>query len=117
MNFFAQQQRARTLTFRLILLLCLAVICLIIMTTIVLSALLYFFQSHVTSIHAVAAYSQSYQEHFVQLIQSSYFVWIIATITLVITIGSFYKYLQLQRGGEYIALTLGGCLINADTKI
>lgn len=116
MNFFAQQQRARTLTFRLILLLCLAVICLIIMTTIVLSTLLYFFQSHVTSIHAVAAYSQSYQEHFVQLIQSSYFVWIIATITLVITIGSFYKYLQLQRGGEYIALTLGGCLINADTQ-
>ena len=116
MNFFAQQQRARTLTFRLMLLLCIAVICLIIMTTIVLSALLYFFQSHVTSIHAATAYSQSYYQHFVQLVQSSYFVWIVTTITLVIAAGSFYKHLQIQRGGEYIALTLGGRLISADTQ-
>ena len=116
MNFFAQQQRARTLTFRLILLLCIAVICLIIITTIALSSLLYFFQNHVTSIHAVTAYSQSYSEHFLQLIQSSYFVWIVVTITLVIATGSFYKYLQLQRGGEYIALALNGRLINSDTQ-
>lgn len=116
MNFFAQQQRARALTFRLIILLCIAVICLIIITTTILSALLYFFQRHATSMHVATAYSQNYYEHFVQLIQSSYFAWIVIIITLIIATGSFYKYLQIRRGGEYIALTLGGRFIHADTQ-
>lgn len=116
MNFFAQQERARILTFRLILLLCAAVACLILITTLALALFMYFFETHASSIQAVDAYSQNFSTHLIRLLQSKYFLWIIGGTTLTITAGSFFKYIQIQRGGEYIAQALGGLPITSETQ-
>ena len=116
MNFFQHQDSARRKTSILIILLAAAILCLIAITVFAVAVLGYFFQSHATSISAANAYSTSLGTHVLNLLQSETLLWIAGGVIAVVTAGSFYKLIQVSRGGRVVAEALGGKLILPDTR-
>ncbi len=104
MNFFEQQDRARRISGRLLLLMVLAVVSLIALTSLVLGAIWQLFgQNH----------SASLLDGSGSLLPSGPLVAMVAVAVIaVVLLGSLYKSLQLNRGGQAIAERLGGRLIN-----
>ena len=116
MNFFAQQEHARKLTFRLLGFMLLAVIVLILLTTLLVAIFIYYFKSHATSISAVQAYRQDFASHALNIFQSETFLWVALAISALVFLGSCYKHLSLRQGGSKIAMALGGHLLQPDTQ-
>lgn len=116
MNFFSQQEHARKLTFRLVLVLIVAVTCLIVITTIVVAAFIYFLQGTVTSVSITQTYNTGFLDHILHLMFSKYFLWIALSVCSVVFCGSVYKHMSLRQGGKKIALLLGGAPINQETS-
>jgi Zn-dependent protease with chaperone function/uncharacterized tellurite resistance protein B-like protein len=116
MNFFEHQDSAKKKTLLLILLLLAAVATLIAITIIVVGIFIYYFQTHSTSIQAYNTYNTSLINHFHHLIQSEILLWVIAGVVGVVSLGALHKWLQLTRGGKYVAESLGGQLIPPNTK-
>ncbi|MEK8081730.1 M48 family metallopeptidase [Pseudomonas sp. XK-1] len=104
MNFFEQQDRARRISGRLLLLLVLAVASLIALTSLVLGAIWQLFgQNHSASLLNGPG----------SLLPSGPLVAMVAVAVIaVVLLGSLYKSLQLNRGGQAVAERLGGRLIN-----
>jgi len=102
MNFFEQQDRARRNSGRLVILMILAVIALIAMTSIALVVVWQFFGGA-----QLAASPTSYWK----------VIGMVAVVVVcVVLIGSFYKQVQLGRGGKAVAQRLGGRLINLEPQ-
>jgi Zn-dependent protease with chaperone function len=104
MNFFEQQDRARRISGRLLILLVLAVASLIALTSLVLGAIWQLFgQNHSASLLNGPG----------SLLPSGPLVAMVAVAVIaVVLLGSLYKSLQLSRGGQAVAERLGGRLIN-----
>ncbi len=104
MNFFEEQDRARRISGRLLLLMVLAVVSLIALTSLVLGAIWQLFgQNHSASLLNGAG----------SLLPSGPLVAMVSVAVIaVVLLGSLYKSLQLKRGGQAIAERLGGRLIN-----
>lgn len=112
MNFFEQQDRARKNSGYLILLLCLAVLCLIGATTALVAGLLYYFSDHAQTI--------SYQS-LDGVTNSSILSWkllasIALSVGLVVLLGSLFRLNQLRGGGPVVAESMGGRLLNTDSR-
>ena len=116
MNFFEHQDAAKKKTGLLILLMGAAILSLVVITTLLVGGLIYFFQNSATSIHSVNALNTPFFSHFVSVLQSPTFAYIAIGVSIVVLIGSLFKWLQLGRGGRYVAEALGGRLLNHDTK-
>lgn len=102
MNFFEQQDRARRNSGRLVILMILAVIGLIALTSIALVLVWQFFGGASTGAAPVNRW---------ELIGM-----VSVLVVSVVLIGSFYKQVQLSRGGKVVAQRLGGRLINLDPQ-
>ena len=116
MNFFEHQAAAKKKTGLLVLLMGAAIISLVLITTLLVGGMMYFFQNHATSVHAANAYQTSFVNHIIQLVQTPTFAYIGIGVSSVVLIGSLFKWLQLGRGGRYVAEALGGRLLNHNTQ-
>ena len=114
MNFFEHQELARKKTLILVGLLIAAVVCLIVVTIILVAAFSYFFAAQTTSIDAAQAYSTPLYEHFKILLKSELILWVSVAVIGVVCVGWLYKTQELQKGGRYIAESLGGQLLVHD---
>lgn len=107
-DFFTQQDRARRQTWLLVVLYLLAVAGIIVSVYAVI-LVLYFFSA-----------AQDEREAFALLEQRWFLPELFAPVTaataFVVALGSGYKIAQLARGGEAVALLLGGRPINADAR-
>src|SRR5690606_36439336 len=102
MNFFEQQDRARRNSGRLVILMILAVIALIAMTSIALVVVWQFFGGSLFANTSMSRWEV---------------IGLVAVVVVsVVLIGSFYKQVQLGRGGKTVAQRLGGRLINLDPQ-
>ena len=114
MNFFQHQDDARKKTWQLIALFVLAVISLVILTSLFIASFLYFFQMHAgTSIQLASNGSVTWIDIFTRLFQSREIVWIVTGVCLVVAAGSTSKYIETQKGGSFIAESLGARLLVA----
>lgn len=103
MNFFEQQDRAKRVTGRLVLLMTLAVISLIAITCVALIVVLNY--------TGVAASFVDPRHTQVRLV-----LYIALAVIGVVILGALFKSLQLGRGGKTVAERLGGRLINLDVQ-
>ncbi|WP_370981406.1 M48 family metallopeptidase [Agaribacterium sp. ZY112] len=119
MNFFQHQDDARRKTRLLSLLLACAVLTLIIITTLFLAAFLFYFDHYGGGLSTSAYQQQSYGQLLLSLLQSKAILWLSLAVVLVIASGSLFKFIELRRGGSYVAEALGGQLLlheQADNK-
>ncbi|MGH1472393.1 MAG: M48 family metallopeptidase [Cellvibrionaceae bacterium] len=116
MDFFQHQHIARRNTKWLVVFLLLAVLGLILLTTVAFSVVYYFFQ--LRSDTAISAYDQSGNFFSVALQSLSFEVlaYITLGVGLVVSAGSIYKLIQLSGGGKRIAESMGGRLLNHNTR-
>ena len=116
MNFFAQQERARTKTTWLVTFLVAAVVSLIAITSLAVAVFVYILQNGSNSYSASQAINTSAAEHIRALLTLE-LVGTVGAIVLIVVIGSsLFKLMQLSRGGKEVALALGGRLLNTDTR-
>lgn len=99
MNFFKAQDEARKRTFRLIVLLAIAVTCLILITNIVVMLALEYKN---------IAYIFSAPHIFIELFSLETFLYVSLGVSSVIFFASMLKLLQLSQGGRVVAESLGG---------
>lgn len=116
MNFFQHQDAARKKTDLLVFLLLAAVLSLIVITTVTVAVFWYFLESNSTSINAANSASRTFLDHLWMLVNSDVSLWIAVGVAGVVSVGSIYKIIQLGRGGKYVAQSLGGRLLNRDTR-
>lgn len=116
MNFFEQQEQARKLSFRLLVLMLLSLVSLITLTALVIAIFLYYFQNQIISVNAAQLYNQTFIIHIIHLVQSNFFLWIAISVSGFVFIGSLYKHISLRQGGTKIAMALGGKLLQPDTQ-
>ncbi len=112
MNFFKHQDRARQKTGLLVVLLTLAVVSLIAITVFALGVFLYFFQTHATSLSAVQAHNTPVLQHLLIFAKSETAAWVAVAVFTVVSLGTVYKYVQLNGGGKKVAEALGGRPLN-----
>lgn len=116
MNFFEQQDRARRNTTRLVALMGLAVACLIAITTALVGAVVYYFQF--SGVNHVQAFDQN---RSIFDIASQVLSWeLLASIALgvsaLVVLAALFKLMQLSGGGRKVAESMGGRLINLNTR-
>ncbi|MGI1677258.1 MAG: M48 family metallopeptidase [Cellvibrionaceae bacterium] len=116
MDFFQHQHTARRNTKWLVVFLVMAVLGLILLTTVAFSVVYYFFQLRTDT--AVSAYDQNAGFFSVALQSLSFEVlaYITLGVGLVVSAGSIYKLIQLSGGGKRVAESLGGKLLDHNTK-
>lgn len=102
MNFFQSQDNARRRTGWLVSLFGLAVLCLIILTQLLVMAVLHYGSNTALTL----------QGNFWSVFSLNTLACIAITITLVVTLASFYKMQQLRAGGAAVARLLGGKLLD-----
>lgn len=111
MNFFEQQDLARSNTTRLVILLCLAIICLIAATTALFAFVMYFLQTGNSNLH-VQPQDLGFWQSLGTLISWETTGGIALIVICIVLMGSLFKYSQLSQGGRTVAESLGGKLIN-----
>lgn len=116
MNFFEQQDQAQKSTRKLIAFFCLAIISLVAITTLFIAFFLTFSGGNST---AHSAYGQPLSDLSFRAIGQTLSWELLASVAIIITslvtIGSLYKLQQLKRGGQAVALALGGKPLLPDT--
>jgi Zn-dependent protease with chaperone function len=105
MDFFEQQDIARTKTARLISLFILAVVAVVLAVYVVAVLIMYFY----------GAREPGFNPTTFDWIQPRLGFWVVSVTLLVIFIGSITKIIALAKGGSTVAENLGGRLINAST--
>ncbi len=116
MDFFEHQDQARRNTLWLVLLLVLAVTSLILITTGFVTFFIYYFQ------YGSGAHLKAFEQNTdIFTIASQILTWeLLGTISLAIVaivgLASGYKWLQLRGGGQAIAESMGGHLLNTCTR-
>ncbi|MBT8148936.1 MAG: peptidase, partial [Gammaproteobacteria bacterium] len=117
MNFFEQQDRARTRTGLLVLLYALAVLALVAATCALVAA---FFGVSQLSVLEGGDLSQSEDRNLLlsglEALPAQTVAGIFAVITSVVVIAAIYKLQQLSAGGAAVAEALGGRLLNVHTR-
>lgn len=116
MNFFEQQDRARRNTTRLVALMGLAVACLIAITTALVGAVVYYFQF--SGVNHVQAFDQN---RSIFDIASQVLSWellgsIALGVSALVVLAALFKLMQLSGGGRKVAESMGGRLINLNTR-
>lgn len=115
MNFFEQQDRAKRNTKRLILLLVLAVISLIAITCLMFALFFYYFAAN--NPHSLNEETASgFWQGLLQALPPDAIAGIALAVTLVVLLGSLFKYSQLSVGGRAVAASMGGHLITGATQ-
>lgn len=109
MNFFAEQDRAKSNTTKLVLLLLAAVITLIALTVVLVAVSFGVIDSSDGVKHMSAG-------GLPELLNLSTILSIAATVSAIVLLGSAYRWVQLKRGGASVAESLGGRLINSNTR-
>ena len=105
MNFFAQQDRARNTTRKLVFLFCCAVISLIVITSLLIIFTISFSESASGEINFDS-----------ELITSDIFILVSLGVIAVVTLGSLFRLAQLRGGGKVVAEAMGGRLLNTGTR-
>lgn len=116
MNFFAQQDRARSKTTWLVAGLLAAVASLMVITTLAVAAFIYFLRNGADSHSASQALSTPAADHFTALLTPELFGSVAVAVLIVVVGASLFKLMQLNRGGKEVATVLGGRLLNTDTR-
>jgi Zn-dependent protease with chaperone function len=114
MNFFEHQDRAKRKTKQLVFLLALAITSLIAITVFFFAAFIYF-----TGNDSTDAYGNreiGFWEGISHALPPGAILWIAISISIVVLLGSFFRFLQLQSGGRAIAEAMGGRLLHGNTK-
>ena len=106
MDFFQEQDIARTKTTRLIVLFMLAVVAIAVAIYGVVMAVLYMHHSR----------QPGFNPGSFEIIQPELGFWVLSVTLLVIFIGSITKIIQLAKGGSAVAENQGGRLVNASTR-
>ena len=114
MNFFEHQDNARRKTGLLILLLLGAVFCLISLSVLGIGLALGLAQQSANS--GLGQEQASVFEGLISFAFSDIALLIAAGVTGLVLIGSLYKYIELRKGGRYIAQSLGGRLLQPDSR-
>lgn len=104
MNFFEHQDQARSSTRRLVLLFALAVASLILVTTFIVVVTLNLAESQVE-----AGFNQAF-------LTSDIFFIVSAVVIAVVMLGTLFRMAQLRGGGAAVAESLGGRLLNLNTR-
>lgn len=104
MDFFSQQDRARSSTRKLVFLFCCAVAVLIIMTSLLIYAVLFYGEAN-TDISLNA-----------ELLFSDLFIKVSLGVIAVIILGTLYRLAQLRGGGKAIAESMNGRLLTVNTR-
>ncbi|MBB3169123.1 M48 family metallopeptidase [Simiduia aestuariiviva] len=108
MNFFEHQDQARAQTKRLVFLFGLAVIALIAITSLFTALLI-----HYTQGAAVPSPEQGYYWHnFFSLLDWHLVLMVSIAVLVLVGLGSLYKLSQLSQGGDAVAQSLNGRLLN-----
>ncbi|WP_041522464.1 M48 family metallopeptidase [Gilvimarinus agarilyticus] len=115
MNFFEQQDIARRNTKRLVALLILAVLSLIAVTTAMFAGIMLYMQTGNSAYHMETA-GLGFWASLGTLLDWQTVSGISMVVITVVLIGGLFKYQQLRRGGRVVAESLGGRLINTDTR-
>ena len=115
MNFFEQQDIARRNTKRLVMLLILAIISLIAVTTVLFAGIMFYLQTG-NSAHHLETAGMGFWSSLATLLDWQTVSGISMLVITVVLIGGLYKYQQLRRGGRVVAESLGGRLLNIDTR-
>lgn len=119
MDFFEAQEQARRNTGRLVVLLVLAVLCLIAVTVLVVSAVIFVtgnVSSEAPSMQPGAASQELSLQGLVDGLEWQLVAGVAALVIAVVALGSLFKRLQLNAGGRAVAESLGGRLINVNTR-
>ncbi len=77
---------------------------------------MYYFSQHATSVDAINAYQTPLSQHFIHMLTSRLTLWIAIGVISVVTLGGFWKMVQLSHGGKSIAESLGGRRIDPNTQ-
>ena len=115
MNFFEHQEAAKKKTVLLVTLMIAAIAALILITTLVISSI-GFFLSAPQNLADTQAPQNSLIAHYLQFAKTSAFWYLALGIIAVVIVGSVFKWRQLASGGRYVAESLGGRLLNQNTK-
>ena len=115
MNFFEQQDIARRNTKRLVVLLILAVLSLIAVTSAMFAGVMLYLQTNNSPYHMETA-GLGFWSSLGTLLDWQTVSGISMVVITVVLIGGLFKYQQLRRGGRVVAESLGGRLINTDTR-
>ena len=115
MNFFEQQDRARRNTKRLILLLILAVASLIAVTCLMFAVFFYYFSAN-NPYQIYAETPGGFWTGLLHHLPPEAIAGIALTISLVVILGSLFKYAQLNSGGSAVAAAMGGHLVSSATQ-
>ncbi|WP_049723563.1 M48 family metallopeptidase [Gilvimarinus polysaccharolyticus] len=115
MNFFQQQDIARRNTKRLVVLLILAVLSLIAVTTAMFAGTMFYLQTGNSAYHMNTA-GMGFWSSLATLLDWQTVFGISMLVMTVVLFGGLFKYQQLRRGGRVVAESLGGRLLNADTR-
>ncbi len=110
MNFFEHQDQARRNTGRLVFFLVLAVSSLIVMTVVAVAAVVAFKSD------AVYAADSSLIDIFKQAVSLELLLKVSAGVIAVVGLASLYKLAQLSGGGQAVAESMGGKLLNLSTQ-
>ena len=105
MNFFAQQDRARSTTRKLVVLFVLAIAVLILVTTFLVVALLFMAEGDINNPGLNA-----------EFLSSDIFLMVGAGVITVVALGSAYRFIQLRGGGKAVAESMGGRLLNINVR-
>lgn len=116
MNFFEHQDAAKKKTSLLILLLMAAVASLIFITVLALASILFFTGNHATSIHVIDAYNTSFLDHLGIIFTSEITLYIALGVIFVVGGASLFKLAQVSKGGAMVATSLGGRMVQPDSK-
>ena len=107
MDFFKEQDIARTKTTRLIGLFILAILGIALAIYLVALAVVFFYGKR----------QPGFDPYRFEIIQPELGFWVLSVTLLVIFIGSIIKIIQLAKGGSVVAENQGGRLINASTTV
>ncbi len=110
MNFFEHQDRARRNTRYLILLLIAAVFSLVIITTLLFATLAYFGEENRSET------TQTVWQGIIHSISPVTFLWIALGVSIVVLLGSLFRFVQLRSGGKAVAEAMGGRLLAGNTQ-
>jgi len=121
MDFFAEQDRARRNTRRLLLLFALAVLILVVLTNLVVAFALWSFDERVHgswdyTVQAPALEGAMPPAHFLAYLSLPLFLGVGAGVSAAIALASGLRHLQLARGGAAVAEMLGGSVLEPDSR-
>ena len=112
MNFFEAQAKAKKHTFMYVLLFMIAIGGLVVLTNITIVIAMSAFENelNITSLEMAIAAFEQYASVKMWLISS-------AIVLLIVGSGSLYMKVQLSKGGEFVASSLGGRKVNTNTDV